>query len=153
MKIHIDTKSILIIWQNWFRYSEDINIDESGKNLSRLRYYSVDDNQYINESATILKESLLGNIKKLAAATQNRSSENQDLTKLVEKIEASGTSIAPSYDEYLKLAIVFYNELGEDGRVLYHRVCSLDQNINQETATNSLLKFPKEVILIVPLEL
>ena len=111
---------------NWFRYSEDINIDESGKNLSRLRYYSVDDNQYINESATILKESLLGNIKKLAAATQNRSSENQDLTKLVEKIEASGTSIAPSYDEYLKLAIVFYNELGEDGRVLYHRVCSLD---------------------------
>ena len=45
---------------------------------------------------------------------------------MVEKIEASGTSIAPSYDEYLKLAIVFYNELGEDGRGLYHRVCSLD---------------------------
>ena len=49
---------------------------------------------------------------------------------MVEKIEASGTSIAPSYDEYLKLAIVFYNELGEDGRVLYHRVCSLDPNYN-----------------------
>ena len=110
---------------NWFRYSEDINIDESGKNLSRLRYYSVDDNHYINESATILKESVLNKIK-VPAISRRRAASGINIIELVEKIEASGTSIAPSYDEYLKLAIVFYNELGEDGRGLYHRVCSLD---------------------------
>ena len=110
----------------WFEKAEEIKIDTSGRDIGRLRIYSLDNNPYINESAKIIKESLLGNIKKLAAVTQNRSFENQDLTKLVEKIETSGTSIARSYDEFFKLAIVFYNELGEDGRGLYHRVCSLD---------------------------
>ena len=110
---------------SWFRYSEDINIDESGKNLSRLRYYSVDNKHYINENATILKESLLNKIK-VPTISRRRAASDNNLVELVEKIEASGTSIAPSYNEYLKLAIVFYNELGEHGRGLYHRVCSLD---------------------------
>lgn len=110
---------------SWFRCREDIIIDESGKNLSRLRYYSVDDKQYINENATILKESLL-NKKTVQTTSRRGESSDNNLVELVEKIEASGTSIAPSYDEYLKLAIVFYNELGEEGRGLYHRVCSLD---------------------------
>ena len=114
---------------SWFRYKEEINIDESGKNLSRLRYYSLDDKQYINENATILKESLLNKIK-VPTISRTRAASDNNLVELVEKIETSGTSIAPSYDEYLKLAIVFYNEQGEDGRGLYHRVCSLDPKYN-----------------------
>lgn len=110
---------------SWFRYREDIIIDESGKNLSRLRYYSIDNKHYINENATILKESLLNKIK-VPTISRRRAASDNNLVELVEKIETSGTSIAPSYDEYLKLAIVFYNELGENGRGLYHRVCSLD---------------------------
>ena len=110
---------------NWFRYSEDINIDKTCKNLSRLRYYSVDDNPHINENATILKENVLNKIAVPTVVRRAAASEN-NLVELVEKIEAYGISIAPSYDEYLKLAIVFFNEHGEDGRGLYHRVCSLD---------------------------
>ena len=110
---------------SWFRYREDIIIDKSGKNLSRLRYYSVDDKQYINENATILKESLLNKIK-VPTISRRGATSDINIIELVEKIEAYGISIAPSYDEYLKLAIVFYNEQGEDGRGLYHRVCSLD---------------------------
>ena len=110
---------------NWFRYSEDINIDKTCKNLSRLRYYSVDDNPHINENATILKENVLNKIAVPTVARRVVASGN-NMVELVEKIEASRISIAPSYDEYLKLAIVFFNEHGEDGRGLYHRVCSLD---------------------------
>lgn len=110
---------------NWFRYSEDINIDKTCKNLSRLRYYSVDDNPYINENATILKETVLNKIAAPTVVRRVTDSEN-NLTELVDKIEASGISIAPSYEEYLKLAIVFYNEQGEEGRDLFHSVCSLD---------------------------
>ena len=110
---------------NWFRYSEEIKIDENGKDLSRLRIYSVDDNPYINENATILKESLLNKIK-VPTISRRGATSDINIIELVEKIEAYGISIAPSYDEYLKLAIVFYNEQGEDGRGLYHRVCSLD---------------------------
>ena len=114
---------------NWFRYSEDINIDKTCKNLSRLRYYSVDDNPHINENATILKENVLNKIAVPTVARRVVASGN-NMVELVEKIEASRISIAPSYDEYLKLAIVFYNEHGEDGRGLYHRVCSLDPKYN-----------------------
>ena len=109
----------------WFKDAEDINIDKNCKNLSRLRYYSIDDNPHINENATILKESLL-NKKTVQTISRRGEASDNNLVELVEKIEASGISIAPSYDEYLKLAIVFYNEQGEDGRGLYHRVCSLD---------------------------
>jgi hypothetical protein len=110
---------------SWFRYTEEIKIDENGKDLSRLRIYSVDDNPYINENATILKETVLNKIAAPTVVRRVAASEN-NLTELVDKIEASGISIAPSYEEYLRLAIVFYSELGEDGRGLFQRVCSLD---------------------------
>ena len=90
-----------------------------------MRIYSVDDNPYINENATILKENVLNKIAAPTVVRRVAASEN-NLTELVDKIEASGISIAPSYEEYLKLAIVFYNEQGEEGRGLFHRVCSLD---------------------------
>ena len=109
----------------WFKDAEDINIDKTCKNLSRLRYYSIDDNPYINENATILKQNVLNKIAAPTVARRVAASEN-NLVELVDKIEASGISIAPSYDEYLKLAIVFSNKQGEDGRELFHRVCSLD---------------------------
>ena len=61
---------------------------------------------------------------------------NTDIDKLVNKIEASGISIAPNYEDYLKLAIVFYNELGEGGRNYFHRVCCLDSKYNSKDCDN-----------------
>ena len=119
----------------WFKYAEDINIDKTCKNLSRLRYYSIDDNPYINENAIILKESFSIKILKSVISKKTYSSEN-DLTILVEKIEASGISIAPSYDRYFSLAVVFYNELGQSGRDLFHRVCKPDPSYDYKHCDN-----------------
>ncbi|MBT3753434.1 MAG: hypothetical protein HOG23_00230 [Flavobacteriaceae bacterium] len=58
------------------------------------------------------------------------------MDKLVNKIEASGISIAPNYKDYLKLAIVFYNELGKGGRNYFHRVCCLDSKYNSKDCDN-----------------
>ena len=127
---------------NWFRYSEEIKIDENGKDLSRLRIYSVDDNPYINENATILKENVLNKIAVPTVARRVVASGN-NMVELVEKIEASRISIAPSYDEYLKLAIVFFNEHGEDGRGLYHRVCSLDPKYNSRDCDKQFTEVSK----------
>ena len=113
----------------WFEKAEEIKIDTSGRDIGRLRIYSVDDNPYINEKASILKESVLNKITVPTISRRGAASEN-NLVELVEKIETSGISIAPSYDEYLKLAIVFYSEQGKDGRSLLHRVCSLDPSYN-----------------------
>lgn len=127
----------------WFENAEDIKIDTSGANIGRLRIYSADDNPYINEKAEILKESLLGEITEPTMSSQTRSLDNYDIIKLVHKIEASGISIAPSYDEYLKLAIVFYNEQGEDGRGLYHRVCSPDPKYNSRDCDKQFTEVSK----------
>ena len=109
--------------KEWIKYDEDINIDESCKDVARLRLFSVDDNPYINEKATVLRESFLREVKKPSTKIQHS---NTDIDKLVKKIEASGVSIAPKYDQYIRLAIVFANELGENGRDYFHRVCSFD---------------------------
>ena len=88
-----------------------------------MRLFSVDDNPYINEKATVLRESFLREVKKPSTKIQHS---NTDIDKLVKKIEASGVSIAPEYHQYIRLAIVFANELGENGRDYFHRVCSFD---------------------------
>jgi len=117
--------------KDWFKYAEDINIDKSCINVGRLRLFSLDNTPYINEKAIVLKESQLNEVKKPSIPKNIYSSKN-DLTELVDKIEASGISIAQSYDEYLKLAIVFYSEQGENGRALFHRVCSLDSKYDSK---------------------
>ena len=115
--------------KEWIKYGKDINIDESCKDVARLRFFSVDDNPYINEKATVLKKSFLREVKKPSTKVQHS---NTDIDKLVKKIEASGVSIAPEYDQYKKLAIVFANELGENGRDYFHRVCLLDSKYNSK---------------------
>ena len=126
----------------WFKDAEDINIDKNCKNLSRLRYYSIDDNPHINENATILKESLL-NKKTVQTISRRGEASDNNLVELVEKIEASGISIAPSYDEYLRLAIVFYSEEGELGRDLFHRVCSLYPKYNSKECDKQFTEVSK----------
>ena len=123
--------TIEIFWV--FSSTGDINIDGSCVNMSRLRLFSIDDNPYINEQAKVLKESLLNELKKPSIKVENS---NTDVDKLVNKIEASGISIAPNYEDYLKLAIVFYNELGEGGRNYFHRVCCLDSKYNSKDYDN-----------------
>ena len=78
----------------------------------------------------------------MPSISKNIYSSENDLTELVEKIEASGISIAPSYDECLKLAIVFHSEQGENGRDLYHRFCSLDSKYDSKNYDIQLIKYP-----------
>ena len=78
---------------------------------------------------TLLRECFLREVKKPSTKVQHS---NTDIDKLVKKIEASGVSIAPEYDQYKKLAIVFANELGENGRDYFHRVCLLDSKYNSK---------------------
>jgi len=47
-----------------------------------LRLFSIDDNPYINEKATVLRESLLGKVKKPSIKVKNQ---NTDIVGLVAK--------------------------------------------------------------------
>jgi hypothetical protein len=115
--------------KEWIKYGEDINIDKSCRDVGRLRLFSVDNSPYINKKPTALRESFLREAKKPSTKIQHS---NTDIDKLVKKIETSRVSIAPEYMDYIKLAIVFANELGENGREYFHRVCSLDSKYDSK---------------------
>ena len=105
--------------------SYDINVDDSCINVSRLRLISYDDKCYLNEKADLLRK--YDEPKKVERKPiKYDSNSTSEIEDLVRKIEASGISIAKSYDEYLNIGIVFYTECGELGREYYHRVCRLD---------------------------
>ena len=126
----------------WFKNNFKLVIDKNCINISRLRLFSYDDNPYINESASILNQyNKPTKIKyKAPLYTSNSTDKIEDL---VRKIEMSGISIAPSYEEYLKLAVVFYTECGESGRNYYHRVCRTDPKYSEshcDSQFNEIIK-------------
>ena len=114
----------------WFKNNFKIVIDKNCINISRLRLFSYDDNPYINESAAILNQYNEPKKKKYKAPLYTSNSTDK-IEDLVRKIELSGISIAPSYEEYLQIAIAFYTECGESGRNYYHRVCKIDPNYSE----------------------
>lgn len=124
---HKDYFNYISYWLN-IRYS--IKVDSSCSNVSRLRLFSYDDEPYINENATLLS-SFKTPKKKKTIAKKYTTVPTNDIEKLVREIEASGESIAPDYEGYFKLAVVFYNECGEAGRDYYHRVCRADSKYDE----------------------
>lgn len=53
---------------------------------------------------------------------------------LVEDIEKAHANIAPSYQEYLTVGFALVDELGEEGRSFYHRICKPSDKYNSDEA-------------------
>ncbi len=44
---------------------------------------------------------------------------------LVRAVESAGIDIAPTYEQYMNMAFALANDLGEEGRSYFHRLCAL----------------------------
>lgn len=66
----------------------------------------------------------------------------QSLTHLTAAIEAACADIAPSYAEYVQLALAIATDCGENGRPYFHRICRFSSKYEQTHAdrlyTNAL---------------
>ena len=59
---------------------------------------------------------------------------NSEVDGLVQEIQRSGISIAPSYEEYRNLAFALADGFGETGRGYFHALCFNDSNYKQRDA-------------------
>lgn len=121
-----------------------INIDISCKDYTRLRFFSVDREAYFNPNAKYYKkketpvEATKTTIPKdipqqtaTQTATQTREPRERAIErldnwgkvkKITEEIERLCIDITSGYDDWVKIGGALYNEFGEDGREVFHRI-------------------------------
>lgn len=98
-----------------------INIDESCKDYSRLRFFSYDPKAYYNPKA---KSFSIPKKRKLkSSSTGYASKSDQEKVELVVGlIESNGIDITSDYEDWYKIAGSLYNAFGENGRSYFHRI-------------------------------
>jgi len=120
-----------------------LNIDESCKDYTRLRFFSVVREGYFNTKAKTLffkknqpndtpvdnepekvKEKEVKNPETKERMIERLS--NWDKTKIIiQTIEAQRIDITSSYDDWVKVGAALQIEFGEDGRDAFHRISSI----------------------------
>lgn len=103
-----------------------INIDESCKDATRLRFFSHDPDAYYNPDA----KPLMLPVKRKPLNTvilnpSNTSSDYEKVSKIVDLLEERYMDITQGYDEWIKIGSVLNNNFGENGRALFHRISKL----------------------------
>ncbi|MFA6358433.1 MAG: VapE domain-containing protein [Candidatus Omnitrophota bacterium] len=85
-----------------------IQIDPSGKDITRLCFVSWDELLYLNPSAAIFKPYI--NVVE------------DDIEKLVSQIESRRIDITAKYDDWVKIGFALADAIGEEGRTSFHRL-------------------------------
>lgn len=98
-----------------------INIDESCKDYTRLRFYSYDPDAYYNPKAKAFAIPKKVKYKGKASGAAKKSDENK-VEIVIGLIEANQIDITSNYEDWYKIAGALYNAFGERGRDYFHRV-------------------------------
>lgn len=103
-----------------------LNIDESCKDYTRLRFFSIDREGYFNPNAKFYKipEKKVEPAKpeKNIFARKNEQNNREKVEKLCVVIERAAIDITGSYDDWFKIGAGLYNEFGESGVEFFHRI-------------------------------
>lgn len=109
--------------EEYFFKNYQTTIDKSCKNVSRLRFYSYDNDIYINKKSKVFKEYIkpIYNKKEIV----NTILTGSEFDELMSKIISSGRNLAEDYDTYLKIGFAIADEFGESGRQYFHAISSI----------------------------
>ena len=98
----------------------DGKIDTSGKDITRLCFFSYDKDLYFNpQSETFIIEPQMDTIQQ----TEN----------IIKQIEQSRIDITNDYDTWLKIGFAIESEFGETGRNYFHAVSKYNTDYSPET--------------------
>lgn len=95
----------------------DIQIDPTGKDISRLCFFSWDPNLYYNENSKIFKT--------------NAFMIEDEIEVLIQEIEKNRIDITGSYENWRNIGFALCNSLGESGRSYFHRLSSINSKYNK----------------------
>lgn len=106
-----------------------ITIDESCKDVSRLRFVSYDPELYINQNA----EKWVQYLKKETIAPQrfNPVYAKDDINFCIDQICSRGIDLTQSYEDWINICFAFCSELGESGRNGFHNISKNNPKYNQ----------------------
>lgn len=126
-------------------------IDASGKDVSRLCFYSYDPHKYENPQADIFQvdteidilpknhEILTNNIKKISKNQQKSlktaefgTNNRLKISHLITKLEQNQVDITSNYQDWLAIGFALESEFKEDGRDFYHQISKINPHYSQK---------------------
>lgn len=105
-----------------------INIDESCKDYTRLRFFSVDEEGYFNPDAKAYR--IPEKKKPKHAGTQRELDNTEKVEKVIQLIEQKGVDITSSYADWIVIGAALYDEFGDFGSSYFHRVSKFHPDYN-----------------------
>ncbi|MEI7727625.1 MAG: VapE domain-containing protein, partial [Bacteroidota bacterium] len=115
-------------------------VDPSGKDITRLCFFSWDEYLYQNPSATLFQTHI--------------NMVEDDIEKVVREIESRATDITASYEDWVKIGFALVDAIGEEGRTYFHRLSRFYQGykVNEcDDQYNKCLKSTKSGVTIATL--
>ena len=114
----------------------EIILDKSkGGNPTDLRLFSYDPEAYIAEDFRIYDRLCTPPIQSRAAWMDKGDDKTWDrVEKLTRHITERGINIAPDYHTYRDIGFALASEFGEQGRGIFHSICSTSPKYNQKAA-------------------
>ena len=118
-----------------------IIVDQSGKNISRLRFVSYDPEIFINEKSEKWNEYLKKEQKEIYNFNPVFSKSDVDfcINQLIDK----NIDITSSYHDWIRVGFSFASEFGESGRSKFHNVSRLNSTYNQKKCDSKYDNFVK----------
>lgn len=125
-----------------------IVIDKSCSNVNRLRYYSYDNDAYINTNAEVYTTLLED--KRETSITDNRELKaikinDKSIVDMLDYINKNKLDITNTYQNWLSVTAAIANTYSEEGRALYHNICKYHKAYNSyecDDKYNDLLNTP-----------
>jgi len=141
--------------EHWNSLNEDfkkvgITIDKQCKDITRVRYFSYDDNYYYNPNAAIYsrfkelsnEKDKTGNNRKNNLFNDNKISESDQkkkdndiyirLNNILKESKENGYNITDSYNNWFTVAMSLINEYNDNGRDLFHSFSKLSDKYNED---------------------
>lgn len=134
--------------QNHYYTSYGIVVDSAPQNVASLRFVSFDPEIYINEKSK--KSRTLSIVQKKNKSLPIILPQNS-VNDLIKECVSSGKNIAPDYEKYRNLGFAIADGFGEDGRVMFHSLCSVSEKYDSRHADkqyNECLKNRKTGITV-----
>lgn len=134
--------------QNYYYKFFGIVVDSAPSNVASLRFVSYDPEIFINEKSKKAKTLLL--IPKKTKSLPIVLPQNK-VADLVRQCVELGKDLAPDYEKYRNLGFALADGFGEDGRVYFHSLCSVNEKYDSRHADkqyNECLKNRKNGITV-----
>uniref|UniRef100_UPI0040489371 DUF3987 domain-containing protein n=1 Tax=Algoriphagus sp. TaxID=1872435 RepID=UPI0040489371 len=131
---------------NYILATYDLEVDKSGKDVSRACFLCHDPEVYIkpdylgienNKDTKPFNPSFWKNICK--PSVQNKiegpiqpNGTTAQVEEVIEQIEAIGVDLTSAYSDWVKIGFAFADQFGEQGREYFHRVSQMYPNYSRE---------------------